>query len=237
MKAKFAALSLALAVVIDARAQVWAAYEPMPVSATHAWAAAVPQSNPDFGGPTVTVRPVTGMTVQLPKGWAACDDANNALLGRAADKLSLTAKVCAGPKSGGPLTFGAFDPRPFHTVSIYAGREPEQLITEAQIAHLSAVQLKAIATERCPLIAKPIIDSGAAIDSCTLKREMLGGHIALVSRVVYTPQMGAIAQGEAEGWVVATDEGVFDFDLTWPVVVQGTVKPVLDAIRASLEVK
>jgi hypothetical protein len=37
--------------------------------------------------------------------------------------------------------------------------------------------------------------------------------------------------------VLATDIGVFDFDPTWPVVVQDTVKPVLDAIRASLTVK
>lgn len=197
----------------------------------------VAQPTPSFGGPAVALTPVEGVTVTVPKGWIACDDANNAKLGPAKDPMLLAPKLCVAPKAGGTITFGAFDPVPMRTAAIYAGREPDNPITEGLIARMSQANLDAMTPAACPVLEKPLIDAGATIDSCILARETLGGHAALVFKVVFTPSIGAIGQAEMDACVVPMQHGVLDFNVTWAKLVAAKVVPTLDAIRASLQVQ
>ncbi len=191
----------------------------------------------DFGGPAVVLTPLDGVSVTIPKDWIACDDPNNAKLAPANDALSLAPKICAGPRSGGTMTFGAFDPEPRRTVAIYAGREPGSAITEGMILRTPHANFSALAADVCPLIEKPLVDAHATVDSCVLNRKAISGHSALVFSVVYTPPEGPAAQGELESWVIPSTHGIVDFNVVWPLIAKDKVTPMLEAVRNSLQVQ
>src|SRR6185437_8920814 len=125
---KLVAQELALNLLIIGA--VHASIEPVTVLGSARADLVTSQPPADFGGPAVVLTPLDGVSVTIPKDWIACDDPNNAKLAPANDALSLAPKICAGPRSGGTMTFGAFDPEPRRTVAIYAGREPQSPITE-----------------------------------------------------------------------------------------------------------
>jgi hypothetical protein len=191
----------------------------------------------DFGGPAVVLTPLDGVSVTIPKQWIACDDPDNARLAPAADTLSLAPKICAGPRSGGTMTFGAFDPEPLDTVAIYAGREPGSAITEGMILRTPHSNFAALAANVRPLIEKPLLDAHATVESCVLNRKAISGHSALVFNVVYTPPEGPAAQGELESWVIPSTHGIVDFNVVWPLIAKDKVTPMLEAVRNSLQVQ
>jgi hypothetical protein len=238
MKSKFACAPLTALVAVASCVGATAAMQPAPRFTSQIESEAAPQpTRADFGSPSVTLAPVDGVSVTLPKGWVACDDANNARLGQAADTLSLAPKVCAGARSDGAIRFGAFDPRPFRTVAVFAGKDADNPTTEGWVARMPQAKLAAMAASGCPIVEKPIADTGAAIDSCSMRREVLAGHAALVYRIVFTPPYGRTAQTETEEWALPTGRGMVDFNLSWSVAARAKVKPVVDAIRASLRVQ
>jgi hypothetical protein len=199
--------------------------------------AAASQARMDFGGPTATLTPVDGVSLTLPKGWIACDDASNAKLGDAGTPSSIVPKICSGPRSGGAIAFGAFDPAPSGLVAVFTGREANDPAGNQLISQISERNLASLREKTCPLLEKPIVAAGASIVSCSLDRAPLARHAALVYRIVFAAVAGSAAQSEVEDWAVQTDDGIVDFNLTWSLAAGERVKPVLDAIRASLEVK
>src|ERR1700753_1077700 len=102
---KLVAQGLALTFLMFGCAQASIEQGRVPVSVRTDLLASQPPA--DFGGPAVVLNPLDGVSVTIPKQWIACDDSNSAKLAPAADALSLTAKICAGPRSGGTMTFGA----------------------------------------------------------------------------------------------------------------------------------
>jgi len=196
-----------------------------------------PQTPADFGGPAVVLTPLDGVSVTIPKQWIACDESSSAKLAPANDALSLTAKICAGPRSGGTMTFGAFDPEPLRTVAIYAGREPQSAITEGMILRTPQSNFSDLAAGVCPLIEKPLVDAHATVDSCVLNRKAISGHSALVFSVVYTPLEGPVGQGELDSWVIPSAHGIVDFNVVWPLIAKDKITPMLEAVRNSLQVQ
>ena len=232
---KLVAQGLALNLLVIGAVQ--ANIEPMRVLASTRTDLVAPQPPADFGGPAVVLTPLDGVSVTIPKQWIACDDSNSAKLEPAADALSLTAKICAGPRSGGTMTFGAFDPEPLRTVAIYAGREPQSPITEGMILRTPQSNFSDLAAGVCPLIEKPLVDAHATVNSCVLNRKAISGHSALVFSVVYTPPEGPAGQGELESWVIPSQHGIVDFNVVWPLIAKDKVTPMLEAVRNSLQVQ
>jgi len=232
---KLVAQGLALNLLVIGAVQ--ANIEPMRVLASTRTDLVAPQPPADFGGPAVVLTPLDGVSVTIPKQWIACDDSNSAKLAPAADALSLTTKICAGPRSGGTMTFGAFDPEPLRTVAIYAGREPQSAITEGMILRTPQSNFSDLAAGVCPLIEKPLVDAHATVNSCVLNRKAISGHSALVFSVVYTPPEGPAAQGELESWVIPSAHGIVDFNVVWPLIAKDKITPMLEAVRNSLQVQ
>ncbi len=232
---KLIAQGLALTLLIIGMTQ--ASTEPVRVLGAAKADLVASQPRADFGGPAVALTPLDGVSVTVPKQWIACDNPNNARLAPATDTLSLAAKICAGPRSGGTMTFGAFDPESLRTVAIYAGREPESPLTEGVILRTPQSNFAALAAAVCPVIEKPLVDAHATVESCVLNRKAISGHSALVFNVVYTPPEGPTAQGELESWVIPSAHGVVDFDVMWPLIAKDQVTPMLEAVRNSLQVQ
>jgi len=232
---KLVAQGLALNLLVIGAVQ--ANIEPMRVLASTRTDLVAPQPPADFGGPAVVLTPLDGVSVTIPKQWIACDDSNSAKLAPANDALSLTAKICAGPRSGGTMTFGAFDPEPLRTVAIYAGREPQSPITEGMILRTPQANFSDLAAGVCPLIEKPLVDAHATVNSCVLNRKAISGHSALVFSVVYTPPEGPAGQGELESWVIPSTHGIIDFNVVWPLIAKDKITPMLEAVRNSLQVQ
>jgi len=234
-KMKLVAQGLALNLLMIGWAQ--ASVEPVAVVGSARADLVTSQPLADFGGPAVVLTPLDGVSVSIPKQWIACDDPNNSKLSPAADTLSLAPKICTGPRSGGTMTFGAFDPEPLRTVAIYAGREPESPITEGMILRTPHSNFAALAANVCPFIEKPLVDAHATVKSCVLNRKAISGHSALVFNIVYTPPEGPVAQGELESWVIPSTHGIVDFNVVWPLIAKDKVTPMLEAVRNSLQVQ
>jgi len=178
--------------------------------------------------------PVDGLSLSVPAHWMACDEASNAKLASAPDRRALAPKFCGTQNA---TSFGAFDPEPLHPAAIYAGREPQNAITEGVILRMSEANLVTMGQNVCPVLEKPFVDAHAVIASCVLKREAIAGHPALVFRIVSAPSEEPAAQSELEAWAIATPRGVVDFNVVWPVYAKDKVQPMLQAIRDSLQLQ
>jgi hypothetical protein len=197
-----------------------------------AWAADTPAPP----APAVVVlAPVDGVAISIPTGWIACDDASNQKLGQAADPQAMKEGMCGVLKTGTAMSFGTYDPRPSLTMAVFAGVERNNPLTAEMLTGLTPAVLAAMQAATCPDVTKPFTAENAKIDSCVLAIGTLAGHTGLFYTILFTPMAGP--QMQAELWAVPYGKGVLDFNIDWIKLAEPTLKPELDALKASMQLQ
>jgi hypothetical protein len=188
-----------------------------------------------LSGQMVMLSPADRVWIGIPQGWIACDDANNAKLGGVKDPYNLSAEICVGPrKTGNAISFGAFDPRPYSTVAIFAGLEANSPLTAATIDAMSDSDVVAMQTKSCPMVQSALFGDKATVESCSLARNKFAGRTALVYFITFLPPGGSMARCKREMWLVPYAAGVMDFYFTWPILEDDKVTATIDRIKASV---
>ena len=185
---------------------------------------------------TVSIAAAPGVTVSIPKGWIACDAANNAVLGNTPDPRNLTAFMCAG-SDGGELRF--FDPRLFHGVnfdvsSTSNGPDPDKFAAQLQPAALEASRAK-----ECQDWTTLLTKQGIGELSCDTAAGTLAGHPAKITTLTawVTVENGARQKGELRFEDVVYDKGLVRFAWQTTDALKPMVQPVEDAIAASIVIQ
>ncbi len=121
----------------------------------------------------VSIAPVPGVTMSVPKDWGACDAANNALL--ADIPAGASANFCVG---AGAARF--FNPRPPYYESVetesIAGKTDAGLVAQM----LKADQLAKDRDEDCRQLTEPLTKGGDTVMSCQTQASAVAGHPAKI---------------------------------------------------------
>jgi hypothetical protein len=185
------------------------------------------------GGTVLT--PLPDLSITVPKGWKACDDASEATLGNADDPLKLKPQICDPHKGNADFKFGAFSPALGKTVSVLVYRSATAPITAEVINGLTDDVIAQIKDQLKKETAENIAKMGSKLDDYAVRKDTLSGQPALVSTVLQTPKMGAIAQVYTETWEIPFGGGYYRISFVWPKIIEASVKPELDTVRASIK--
>jgi hypothetical protein len=184
---------------------------------------------------TVTLSPAAGVSLALPKGWIACDDATNKLLGQADDPNGLKSIVCANS----PVQFAlrVFDPVPFRTISLMIVYSKKQDITPEGIAAITPEIMANIQTDVCKGVTAPMT-AGSDIESCKAEIGQFAGHAAFVTTVVGTPHGGTrLAQFEVVIYEFPYSQGYLQVQFNTATLLKSATSPMIDALKASFVVQ
>jgi hypothetical protein len=185
--------------------------------------------------PMVTVTPGPGISLQIPSNWIACEDDNEKLLTSADDSLDLKAKFCtlsANIRS----KLRAFDPRPFHTLTVVFNYHRNQPITEKGMAQLTQSELDQVRGPMCDALGKPIAANGSSIESCEVRMGTLAGHPSLVSTLVGEEPTNATYKFIITSYEVSYPDGYMQIQFARSDVLRKFVQPELDAILNSVQI-
>jgi hypothetical protein len=183
----------------------------------------------------VTMTPGPGISFQIPANWIACEDDNEKLLTSADDALSLKAKFCTR-SSNVPSRLRAFDPRPFHTLSIVFNYHRNQPITEQGMAQLTQAELDQVKGPMCEALGKPMAANGNSIDDCEVHMGTLAGHPSLVSTLVGTEPTNATYKFIVTSYEVSYPDGYMQIQFARSEILRKFVQPELDAILYSIQI-
>jgi hypothetical protein len=188
----------------------------------------------DFSALPVPLSPAPEVSLSLPSGWMACDDATNALLGSRRDVLGVRQQSCANAK-GDDIRLFAFSPQLLQNISIVVSYRNATRLTEQQIAGYSQDQLTEITPRICDDVTKPLKDDLKPVDSCALSVEQIGGHSALVATTV------GVFSGESDTdrardkfYFVPYDQGLAMVQFIVPLIGEKVSQPVVDDIMRSI---
>jgi hypothetical protein len=121
----------------------------------------------------VSMAPMPGVTMSVPKDWGACDAANNALLANIPADVS--ANFC-----GGANGVRVFNPKPPYYESVemesIAGKNDAGLVARM----LKPDQLAKDRDEDCSQLTGPLTKDGDAVTSCETQAGTVGGRPAKV---------------------------------------------------------
>ena len=121
----------------------------------------------------VSMTPVPGVTMSVPKDWGACDAASNALLANI--PAGASANFC-----GGAGAARVFNPRPPYYESVetesIAGKNDASLVTQM----LKPDQLAKDRDEDCRQLTEPLTKNGDTVASCETQASTVAGRPAKV---------------------------------------------------------
>jgi hypothetical protein len=185
---------------------------------------------------TVTLTPQAGFTVQIPKGWKACDEATDKLLGAADDTLLLGKQACPAAAGMQGMTVTVYSPTVGFTATVMIGYADQSPVTPEVVNSLTPEMLTqvrdALRKEREVELAK----LGSKIDDMAVRTDKIAGHSALVTTILQTPKQGALAQVYTEVWEIPVGGHMHQVSFVWPKLLESNTKPALDAIKASIKI-
>jgi hypothetical protein len=185
---------------------------------------------------TVSIMAAPGVTVSIPKGWIACDAANNAVLGNTPDPRNLIASQCRESESG-ELRF--FDPRLFHGLnldisSVLDGPDPDRFAAQLQPAALEASRAK-----ECQDWNTLLTQQGMSPLSCDTAAGTVAGRPAKITTITawMTIENGSREKGDLTFEDVPYGKGLVRFAWETTQTLKPMVQPVEDAIAASIVIQ
>lgn len=186
---------------------------------------------------TVHLSLVPGASFDLPKGWIACDDATNKLLGQADDPHGIGKNVCV-TIPGVPYKFRAFNPLLFNTVSMMIDQHDAQDISPADLAAITPEIATRITPQVCDDIVKPLTGDGTTIQECHMMVGVFAGHKALHSTVVaIPPDKDSKSRYQIDIYEMPYADGYLEVQFNTPILYQPTTQPQINGIIASFIVE
>lgn len=184
----------------------------------------------------VTLTPAPGVTMSVPKGWVACNDAaTNTLLGNAPDPDHIGPRACEDPSDRQKLL--VFDPHRFHYSEIRISYLTDKIDADKFADLLTPDSLARAQQEECNIIAKPLVDKGGTILSCVESAGALAGHPAKIVTIVALeqtePDQPAI-QYQNTLTVVPYSQGTVEFQTITSIMLKPMTQPALDAMMNSV---
>jgi hypothetical protein len=184
---------------------------------------------------SVTVSPAPGVSLAVPMGWIACDDATNKLLGQADDPNGLKSIVCGNDP--GQYAWRVFNPAPFRTISLMIVYSKEQDITPEGLAAITPEIMANLQSDVCKSVTAPMT-AGSDIESCKAEIGQFAGHAAFVTTVVGTPHGGTkLAQFEAVIYEFPYSQGYLQVQFNTATLLKSATSPMIDALKASFVVQ
>lgn len=186
---------------------------------------------------SVSLSPAPGISLAVPYGWMACDDATNTQLGKRTDRLGVRAKSCADNDSTKVQLF-AFNPQPLLNASVAVSYKTDKDLSESDIAALTPEKLTALTPQACDSVTKPLKERNQAVDSCVLSIEEIAGHQAVLATVV-----GAFSEESPQErarsriYFVPYAQGYVTLQFTEPTEDGSLEPPLIDAVRKSLTIQ
>lgn len=188
-----------------------------------------PQPPPPPGAP-ISLSPLPGVTLAVPNGWVACDDANDALLGRKADPLGAKTSLCAEVVPGQIVRL--FDPHApyFESVEIQATAVPNP---DALAQRIAPDRIAKDRDEHCATLSKPLLDKGLSLTSCDAVGGTVGGHAAQIVTIFAhgRPDLARFSVNvEVRATMVLVGKQAYFFTLT----TSSALQPKFDAAGAAI---
>src|ERR1043166_973383 len=184
---------------------------------------------------SVALSPAPGVSLAVPKGWMACDDATNRLLGPSEDPHGLKSIVCGSTHPHFALR--VFNPAPFRTVSLLIDYSKQQDITMDGIAAITPEIMASIQADVCKSVTAPMI-AASDIESCKAEIGQFVGHTAFVTTVVGIPHGGSrLAQFEIVIYEFPYSQGYLQVQFNTAVLIKSATTPLIDALKATFVVQ
>jgi hypothetical protein len=183
----------------------------------------------------IALAPAEGISLSLPKGWIACDDATNALLGNAADPLNVKAQICSFTLPGVTFLVRAYNPVPLRSLAFTMSADPGNTMTEDAI--------KSTAANLTPDITKQICEGEAGvmpdtvIVSCDVSSATFAGHAAILTTIVGIPHQLELSKFKLRIYELSGAHGYAQFQFNTPTVVESATDPIMDSIASTIAVQ
>jgi hypothetical protein len=190
---------------------------------------------------TVTLTPAPGVSIAVPRSWLACDAANNALLGGAADAYSLRRDGCENPPPAEEkLRVVALDGSNAQFVGI--AMSPTDVTADEWASSLSDSQLAATRDRDCGFVAESIssADAKTTVSDCATSAGSVSGHPAkIVSYRTRAPdEDGNMIYHSFVRATLFVVNGQIGEVAQWSAgIVEPTISAASDAIAASVTVQ
>jgi hypothetical protein len=184
---------------------------------------------------SVTLTPMSGLSLDVPKGWAACDAATNARLGDAGDPENLRPLICTQIGSGFDELLGIFNPRPLHEASLHFIYNRNIPVSDDKIATLERAPRDPVTQDACANVLRPMQQQNVTIESCTVSFTTLAGHPAMVVEVISSQNWTSLTRFKLREYELALGGGDLEIQVSTPVSLESAVAPDVNAILGSLK--
>ena len=185
----------------------------------------------------VAVTPWPGVTMGVPAGWKACDEATDKLLGSADDPLAIKNVLCPLVAANAEIKFGVLNPKVGFTASVLFLFLEQSPLTPEALDALDDKMLGAVRDEVQKDWEARITKAGGKLDSIAVRRDKISGFSALVSTIVQTPASGAMGQSVTETWEIPAGGHLYQFNLTWSKLLESNAKPAIDAMKPTIKIE
>jgi hypothetical protein len=183
----------------------------------------------------IPLNPAPGISLSIPHGWEACDDATNVSLGDDPDWLGARQKSCARVGTNPEIKLSAFNPQPLQNVSVGVTYSTDKDLTESEIAGFSADRLTDMTPRVCQSVTQPLKNDLSPVDSCVLSVEQIGGHTALLVTVVAAFSYDSDTErSRAHIYFVPYEEGYASIEFIVPIIGEAVSQPLVDAIMKTV---
>jgi len=187
---------------------------------------------------TLTLTPMPGVSFNLPRGWKACDEATDKLLGSADDPLSLGKQICPAYAANAGTKLAAYSPKVGWSATFIFLYAEESPITGEIIALLTDEMIAQIGGTVRKDWEERVAAAGNKLDSTAVRKDTLAGYPALVSTILQTPPAtGALGQSVTEIYEVPVNGHLYQFNITWAKILESNTTPMLNTIKASIKIE
>jgi hypothetical protein len=179
---------------------------------------------------TVTLQAAPGVSVKVAKGWIACDDANNALLGSAPDTEQEKPVLCADPKAS---TLRVFNPRPYRTVTVDFQAKAE-IDAERFMQDLDPRKAAAAKASACRTATDALTGVKGRIGDCTFGTGTIGPMPAQYTTVTFFDDTQRKLRHEVRTYELLNGNGLLvvriDAISVFKPVTDPDVQAILDSV-------
>lgn len=189
-----------------------------------------------FTPQTVLLTPAPGVSLSLPVGWIACDDATNALLGNRSDLATARQKSCTGLDPT-YTRLRVFNPQLLQNVLVEVGYKTEKDITEEELAKLTPDRLADLSSKICDVLGAPITNGSKPVESCTVTADQIAGHAALLATLVFANEYDSGTKTRSRIYYVPYAQGFAILQFTVPILGEPVAQPLIDAVVKSVVIQ
>ena len=186
--------------------------------------------------PVITLTPGPGVRFQIPNNWIACEPDTEKLLSSADDAMNLRDKFCAR-SAAVPTTMRAFDPRPFHLLSVMFDYQAQAPLSEAGMADLKQADLDQARSVICDAEMKTLQLAPGFQTSCDVAIGTLAGHRAMVSTIVESKPGDSNATFTITSYEVAYPQGYVQIQFGVPELLRKLDQQEVNAIMDSIHIE